>query len=257
MKFSRSIFMAIVMLIFWAPLWTQVPCIMNYQGKLTDSDGAALNGTYSIKFRIYDVSAGGTPLWEETRNVPIVNGLFDEKLGTITTISITFGVPYWIELSVWNGGSYEDLAPREKLVSVGYAFRALHTDTAAYASTGGGGIPSGAIMMWSGTLASIPSGWALCDGTGGTPDLRDKFIYGCSDGVDPGGTGGATSHVHSVDIPSTGTSAASASFYVTYSGSGLTPADEGHTHYSDPPQTDCNSSNNLPPYYKLAFIMKL
>jgi len=39
-------------------------------------------------------------------------------------------------------------------------------------------LPAGSIIMWSGTLASIPSGWQLCDGTNGTPDLRDKFVVG-------------------------------------------------------------------------------
>lgn len=37
-------------------------------------------------------------------------------------------------------------------------------------------IPVGIIVMWSGAVASIPVGWAFCDGTNGTPDLRDKFI---------------------------------------------------------------------------------
>ena len=39
-------------------------------------------------------------------------------------------------------------------------------------------VPSGVIVMWHGTIATIPSGWALCDGNNGTPDLRDKFITG-------------------------------------------------------------------------------
>lgn len=64
-------------------------------------------------------------------------------------------------------------------------------------------IPSGVIMMWSGTLATIPTGFALCDGTQGTPNLLDRFI--CSvetSGTNPGATGGATSkttsgHTHS------------------------------------------------------------
>ena len=59
-----------------------------------------------------------------------------------------------------------------------------------------GGIPAGVIAMWSGTLATIPAGWTLCDGTAGTPDLRDRFVYGSSAGVDPGGTGGAPTHTH-------------------------------------------------------------
>lgn len=39
-------------------------------------------------------------------------------------------------------------------------------------------IPSGLIVMWSGTIATIPTGWKLCDGSAGTPDLRDRFIIG-------------------------------------------------------------------------------
>ncbi|MBI4310089.1 MAG: type II secretion system protein, partial [Candidatus Omnitrophica bacterium] len=39
-------------------------------------------------------------------------------------------------------------------------------------------IPTGVIVAWSGTIADIPSGWGLCDGTNGAPDLRDKFIVG-------------------------------------------------------------------------------
>lgn len=58
------------------------------------------------------------------------------------------------------------------------------------------GIPAGVIVMWSGTLASIPSGWALCDGVGGRPDLRGMFVKGTAAGVDPGATGGAATHGH-------------------------------------------------------------
>lgn len=38
------------------------------------------------------------------------------------------------------------------------------------------GTPTGGIMLWSGTIASIPAGWALCNGANGTPDLTDKFV---------------------------------------------------------------------------------
>jgi hypothetical protein len=69
-----------------------------------------------------------------------------------------------------------------------------------------GSIPAGLICMWSGTIATIPGGWALCDGTAGTPDLRDKFIVGARQ--DDAGvaktnvtgaltaTGGAATHDH-------------------------------------------------------------
>lgn len=51
------------------------------------------------------------------------------------------------------------------------------TDTwAAVDPTSVGGVPTGVIVMWSGTTA--PAGWALCDGTNGTPNLKDRFVLG-------------------------------------------------------------------------------
>ena len=51
-------------------------------------------------------------------------------------------------------------------------------------------VPKGAIMMWSGSLTNIPSGWALCNGSNGTPDLRNKFIVGAGDDYSVGKNGG-------------------------------------------------------------------
>jgi len=58
----------------------------------------------------------------------------------------------------------------------------------------GAGIVAGLIVMWSGLVANIPSGWVLCNGQNGTPDLRDRFIKGASG--NPGATGGSTTHTH-------------------------------------------------------------
>jgi len=88
-----------------------------------------------------------------------------------------------------------------------------------WATPESGSLPAGVIVMWSGLLANVPTGWVLCDGTGGTPDLRDRFIKGWTAGVDPGATGGATTHSHG-----TGTYAASAH-------AGAAVEDHGsHTH---------------------------
>ena len=54
-------------------------------------------------------------------------------------------------------------------------------------------IPTGIISMWSGALNAIPSGWALCNGENGTPDLRDKFVVGAGGNYGVGATGGAAS----------------------------------------------------------------
>ena len=64
-------------------------------------------------------------------------------------------------------------------------------------------IPKGVIVMWSGTLATIPAGWALCDGTNGTPDLQNKFIRGATTATLPGTKGGAdTVTLATANLPS-------------------------------------------------------
>ena len=65
----------------------------------------------------------------------------------------------------------------------------------------GGITPIGGIILWSGSTASIPSGWALCDGNNGTPDLRNKFIVGAGSTYNVNATGGSAdaivvSHTH-------------------------------------------------------------
>lgn len=69
--------------------------------------------------------------------------------------------------------------------------------------------PKGLISKWSGTIATIPTGWYLCNGQNGTPDLRKKFIYGASTDVEIGTTGGSAdsvvvSHSHSASSDSQG-----------------------------------------------------
>ena len=55
--------------------------------------------------------------------------------------------------------------------------------------------PVGAIAYFSGTLATIPKQWQLCDGTNGTPDLHDTFLRGAPAGIDGGSTGGENTHI--------------------------------------------------------------
>lgn len=56
--------------------------------------------------------------------------------------------------------------------------------------------PLRTIISWTGLLVDIPGGWALCDGTLGTPDLRVRFVRSVpNSSTDPGGTGGGDTHV--------------------------------------------------------------
>lgn len=135
------------------------------------------------------------------------------------------------------------------------------------------GVPSGGIIAWSGSIASIPSGWALCDGNNGTPDLRNRFIVGAGDTYSVDGTGGSTSHDHggstadhtlTVDeIPShTHTEVRNGGTQAGGSGGGNvlndpTTTDTGSTGGDGAHSHDISSADHLPPYYALAYIMKL
>ena len=69
-------------------------------------------------------------------------------------------------------------------------------------------VPSGGIILWSGSTGSVPSGWYLCDGTNGTPDLRNSFIVGAGNTYAVGATGGTAdavvvAHTHTASSTST------------------------------------------------------
>lgn len=75
--------------------------------------------------------------------------------------------------------------------------------------------PKGLISKWSGTIATIPIGWYLCNGQNGTPDLRKKFIYGASTDAEIKTTGGSADAV-----------------VVSHSHSASSDSQGNHTHYS-------------------------
>jgi len=71
-------------------------------------------------------------------------------------------------------------------------FGAMTVATLSSTSVSGyGTIPIGGIIMWSGQIASIPDGWALCNGSQSTPDLRGRFVMGAGGSRGVGITGGA------------------------------------------------------------------
>lgn len=75
----------------------------------------------------------------------------------------------------------------------------------------GEGIASGIISMWSGTIASIPSGWVLCDGNNGTPDLTDKFIVSVASSAENPGSSAVPGAF--VDVESGAVTAPDRSFF--------------------------------------------
>jgi microcystin-dependent protein len=113
---------------------------------------------------------------------------------------------------------------------------AVGTNTTQIATTAfvQSAIPVGLITMWSGSIVSIPAGWALCNGTSGTPDLRDRFVVGAGSTYAVGATGGEnTVTLDTTQIPShthTGTTA-NTDLAHTHTGSGTSGStDLAHTH---------------------------
>jgi len=161
---------------------------------------------------------------------------------------------------------------------------------------------TGMIILWSGSTGSIPSGWALCNGSSGTPDLRDKFVVGAGNTYAVDATGGSAdatlvSHNHTASTSTTGAHSHSgttntvgdhvhsANRYTTslygaplgagegnaYSGATFNTNGAGahahtvsisssgtHNHTVAVASSGTSATNaNLPPYYALAYIMKL
>lgn len=110
--------------------------------------------------------------------------------------------------------------------------------------------PTGIIVLWHGAIVDIPDGWTLCDGTAGTPDLRDRFVVAAGGGWAPGATGGTLTHTHT--FTSNGHH-----HHFPYPGGDFADG----TNISDQTSTETDTGttdpeNHLPPYYALAYIMK-
>jgi hypothetical protein len=65
-------------------------------------------------------------------------------------------------------------------------------------------VPFGIIVAWSGSVGTIPAGWRLCDGTNGTPNLKDRFIVGANATFAVGAQGGSYTHIHNGNIDNSG-----------------------------------------------------
>lgn len=150
-------------------------------------------------------------------------------------------------------------------------------------------VPSGAILLWSGSVSNIPTGWRICDGANGTPDLRNRFVVGAGSTYAVGATGGADSvalttsqtpshsHTFSGTTNTTGAHTHTEQNYDTngsgdgpgpgasccggaVENSGLQTMSAGsHNHTFSGTTSSVGSGQaheNRPPYYALAYIMR-
>ena len=134
--------------------------------------------------------------------------------------------------------------------------------------SGKGVIPVGGILIWSGSAASIPKGWVLCNGQTAnglaTPDLRDRFIVGAGLGYNVGAKGGEATHKLTIDeMPSH-------THQYKFSGADVALAYKKNNFFycqndpyglSNTADTESRGGNkaheNRPPYYALCYIMRV
>lgn len=144
---------------------------------------------------------------------------------------------------------------------------------------------TGMIIMWSGTIATIPTGWVLCNGSNSTPDLRNRFVIGAhsdtagvaystvtGSNTTSGGTKDAivVSHTHTATVTDSGhahtigtdltktdaVGGGSNTIFTRQAGTTTTSTATTGITVANSTEGSSGTNQNLPPYYALAFIMK-
>ena len=141
------------------------------QGRLTNSSGSPLNGSFSIRFAFYTVSTGGTAVCVDTDTVPVANGLFTAIVDSCTGTDIS-GQQLYLGIKV---GADPEMTPRQPVYSTPYA-RSLRPN-AVINNTGaghalslqasGGGLANAALLAESSNTSGIAV-WAKTDGSDAT-----------------------------------------------------------------------------------------
>ncbi len=176
----------------------QVPNLINYQGKLTDASGTAINNpAQSMIFSIYDVSSSGTPLWAETVTVAVTSSIYNVALGSVTPFpsNLFSGTPRYLGVDPDGAGGDAEMTPRQQIGSVAYA---LQTPV-----TGGAGFPRGMQEFTSPGTSSfiVPAGvtsflvevWGAGGGGGGGGSACGLVCGGSG-----GGGGGAGAYSRAI-----------------------------------------------------------
>lgn len=151
---------------------------LNYQAYLVDpSTGQPkADGTYQISFRLYNTDTGGTPLWSDTKDVPVTNGLLNVLLGeTVPFDPNDFNSQeLWFAVKV---GADEEATPRQRIAHVGYAIFAEHADIANSAenATNADKLQGKAALDFA-AASHTHTGADIVDGSLDAADIKDGSI---------------------------------------------------------------------------------
>jgi hypothetical protein len=123
---KKMLFLLVMIIVFGAVEFSlaEIPSLINYQGKLTDSTGISIDTTIAITFNIYALSSGGTSLWsEEHPSIEVKGGIFDVLLGSITPLpeNLLGFQELWLGTTF---GNDEESTPRKLISSVPYSMNA-------------------------------------------------------------------------------------------------------------------------------------
>ncbi len=243
------------------------PIILNSRG-----EAAIWLGSASYKFKLTD--ANDVEIWTVDYISAPTSGISPVLSGNVTIDSDTPGVA----LKITQTGTGDVMRVQDSTDPDSTPF-IIDNSGNLTCSGSVSFLPRGVICMWSGAVAAVPSGWLLCNGSNGTPDLRDRFIIGAGLAYAVGATGGSkdavvVSHTHTATVNDP--SHDHAGVATTRGGNGgsgtpilaagdnnlttpytpdVSPATTGIT-VSNSTEGVSGTNANLPPYYALCFIMR-
>lgn len=209
--------------------------------------------------------AGTLPLTMPSPQAGLVLGWDPTGSFLVNMVSTTIGT---IALPLSNGNISPLIAPNLVKGSSLYNLSTTPVGAGVFPAANiptNGLVPIGGIIMWSGTIATIPANWALCNGSNGTPDIRNQFIVGAN--ADAGGVAkstisgsaaqsGGSVTILQANLPSYNLVLSPVDFG---NGSGLTGI-QGTTNGASPSTVNVPSAGSgtayLQPYYALAYIMR-
>ncbi len=278
MKKATNAVWVVLMTVFCFPLVVSaqlsIPQKIHVQALVRGNDGSPTSMSYlDADVSLWTDAVSGDSVWSDEIDIEIVEGMTNVVLEISSNI-FAENQSLWLEIAL----NDDLIVARRQFVSVPYAYAAEEAKNCATLDNQLPGyyMPPGGIIMWSGSIASIPDGWGLCNGLNDTPDLRNRFIVGAGSSYEVDVTGGENSvtltesrmpaHTH-------GPGTYSGNIDAHYGGD----ASGGDTNVvtmiwetvtNTPPGVSINggesgetggglSHENRPPYYALAYIMKL